>query len=655
VSRHLPIVVLLLSAAAARGAVLELPAPARDNSVEVNYYCENGCWDSDATYATTVQRLQQRVGSGPYVRLGLAYSVAPNMPWDASLDNPTLTSPTLDELRTQLDRAAANGLHLSFSLTAGTSRSNGLYDAAALEDRRNFQWFMDGRVERETFSRYARKLRRHLEAKMRAFAAMLIEVIQEYPETFGICAGDGEVELSSDRLDENTPYQSQILADYSPFTILEFRDWVRHTGMYATGGKYEGQGRAASGTRYVDDVAGLANFNQDFGTPFTTWDLEYFNWGLDDPIDGDPRAIPSSVYSAPGWKALPNSGPDYISGGFDAPRSWNQYSAAFWQLWLEFRQALVTHYVQDFTGWVMSTRTSEGLSVPPDRWYTYQIPADYLWGTYPGCPQPDRRLLTSASPESSADVGDEAGLGVTVFDQYWAATGYQTTSTLLFPTLSGKRSGHWGMIEFNLSWPIIGGVETNVGLVADRIYSAYQAGCRIFGYYPWLLDPNETVTVNMDALGQFVNRVKYQPRDALWQSYAPPAVNGFHASASNQRMRLTWSDQIFQGRNDFPWPDWAQFGKFEVWTGSSPNFKPGVDGTLLGNTTSTSFLLPKLTKSVSYFKVVAVNKQGVRSPTQELIEIDLKTLRQRLTSEGPGQTKAPAAAAPGARAMVEDH
>jgi hypothetical protein len=586
-----------------------LPRPTRDDSIDVSYYCLDGCFGDDTIYAATVARLMQRVGAGPYARLGLVYSVAPDMPWDAPLDNPTLTSPTLDELRTQLDRAEAYGIHLSFSLTAGTSRSNGLYDVAAREDRRNFQWFMDGSAERESFSRYARKLRRHLEAKMRAFAAMLVEVIQEYPDTFGTCAGDGEVELSSDRLNEDTPYQSQILADYSPFTILEFRDWVRHTGMYGTGGKYEGQGRAASGVRYVDDVTGLANFNQDFGTPFTTWDLKYFNWSLDDPIDHDPEAIKVQVYSTPAWTPFPTSGPNYIAGGFDAPRSWNQYSAAFWQLWLEFRQALVTHYVADFTGWVMSTRTAEGLSVPPDRWYTYQVPADYLWGTYPGCPQPDRRLLTSASPESTADVGDEAGLGVTVFDEYWAATGYKTTSGLLFPVLAAKRSGHWGMIEFNLSWPIIGGVETNVGLVADKIYSGYQAGCRLFGYFPWLLDPEDQVTVNMDALGQFVARVKYQPRDAPWQNYLPPQVTGVTIAPDRWGVSLSWNQQIFQERNDFRWSDWPAFATFQVWWGSSPDFTTS-NGQLLAYTWQTSVSSLPVSAELPYYKVLAVSSQG---------------------------------------------
>ena len=263
---------------------------------------------------------------------------------------------------------------------------------------------------------------------MRAFAPMLMTVIQEYPDTFGICAGDGEVELLSDRLNEATPYEDQIIADYSPFVILEFRDWIRNTGMYGPGGAYEGQGRAASGTRYSDPLTGLASFNADFDTSFASWDLEYFNWSLDDPVDGDPGAIPQAVFTAPGWSPLPTSGPAFIAGGFDAPRSWNEYSPEFWQLWLTFREWLVGNYVRDFTSWVMTTENGAGEKVPRSRFYTYQIPADYLWETYPGCPNPQRRLLTSASPAWTADVNEVAGVGLTVFDTYQEPGGYSAPS-----------------------------------------------------------------------------------------------------------------------------------------------------------------------------------------------------------------------------------
>ncbi len=452
------------------------------------------------------------------------------------------------------------------------------------------------------------------------------------------------LELLADRLDESTPYEDQIIADYSPFVILEFRDWIRNTGMYGPGGAYEGQGRAASGTLYSDPVTGLASFNTDFGTTFSTWDLEYFNWSLDDPIDGDPKAIPHSVSGAPGWSPLPSSGPDFIAGGFDAPRVWNEYSPEFWQLWLTFRELLVGNYVRDFITWVMTTENASGATVPKDRFYTYQIPADYYLETYPGCPQPNRRYLTSASPTWTADVSDLAGVGVTVFDGYQWPGGYTRTSTRLLPAMSVFRDQHWGMIEFNLSWPWIGGVEGNPEVIADQITLAYTNGARIYSYFPWLLEPDDNVTANLDGLGVFVSRVKFQPRDAPWTSYIAPAPGLLQATADSGRARLTWSNQVFPERTDFPWPAWPEFGKFEVWAGSSPDFVPPAGGTLLGETTSSTFLAPPFGSGVRYFKVIAVTKSGLRGVPSGAVRFRVGSVRTRLSAQTsgvliPGPTK----------------
>ena len=331
---------------------------------------------------------------------------------------------------------------------------------------------------------------------------MLATLMHDYPDTLVRAAGDGEIELTDTRLDENTPYESQIIADYSPFTILEFRDWVRHTGLYGPGAQYDGQGRAASGTRYQDDVTGLANFNADFGTSFATWDLCYFNWSLADPIDSDPNAIPASQYTQTTWSPLPTDGPAYIANGFDAPRAWNQPTSQFWQLWLQFREQMISNYVKDFTTWMMTTTTTDGLTVSPSRWYTYQIPADYIYGTYPGCASPDRRLLTGASTMQSANVGSAAGVGVTVFDQYFwngSTNYYERTSQYLFDAMAAAGFPNWGMIEFNLASPI-NAVETDPTVIADQIYKGYAAGSHVYRLLP------KSARTPMTSTGQRTSR-----------------------------------------------------------------------------------------------------------------------------------------------------
>ena len=55
----------------------------------------------------------------------------------------------------------------------------------------------------------------------------------QYPNTIVAASGDAEVELSSEKSPQfgGAPIRSQpaLLADYSPFAIAEFRDWLRGT------------------------------------------------------------------------------------------------------------------------------------------------------------------------------------------------------------------------------------------------------------------------------------------------------------------------------------------------------------------------------------------------------------------------------------------
>jgi len=97
---------------------------------------------------------------------------------------------------------------------------------------------------------------------------------------------------------------------------------------------------------------------------------------------------------------------------------------------------MIAHDAQDFASWITSTNGPGGDALEPSRWYTHQIPADYLNDTFPGCPNPDRRLLTSASPMLSANVGSAGSLGLTSFDVL-DGTGYHRTSHYLF---DGRRA-----------------------------------------------------------------------------------------------------------------------------------------------------------------------------------------------------------------------
>ncbi|MCP5045992.1 MAG: hypothetical protein GY940_02400 [bacterium] len=168
------------------------------------------------------------------------------------------------------------GLHLV--LVYGMSRKAKLYKAAKTEDIRNAQWFNDNNLASKakiessgiddfvttSFSRYARKLRKHLETTVSAAFKYLKTLQQNHPGLLLVVSAPGEAELNSMRTNTK-PVLQDYFCDYSPFAVLEFRDWLKHEGMYGRGAKYEGDGYNKGGTRYRGGN-GLKNFNTGFGT-----------------------------------------------------------------------------------------------------------------------------------------------------------------------------------------------------------------------------------------------------------------------------------------------------------------------------------------------------------------------------------------------------
>lgn len=606
---------ILLAGALWSGSLLAqspspLPPPSYDNSVYV-FISAPGFAGDDATFKSNADAILQRIPGGPYGRVGMSGFLTVDMDWNANLVLPVLSSPNASFLSSILARAQTRGLPVHMGTIAGISRWPSIYDPAKLEDRRNCQWYMDGSLLKSgqsfssdawmTPSRYARKLRRHLETKIRLYAQMLISLRQSYPDTLAIASGDGEMELNSGQLDNNVSYQNQIIADYSPFAILEFRDWIQQAGLYAPGQIYAGQGYGQGGAIYQGSV-GLANFNQDFGTAFSTWSLKYFDWSLSDPIDGDPGAIPAATYNGPGWTPLPTSGPGYIPGGFVAPRGWN--ASPFWQLWLTFRQAMIAHYVQDFASWVTTTAGAGGAKFEPSRWYSHQIPADYLNDTFPGCPNPERRLLTSASPMQSGIVGNAGSLGLTCFD-VWDTVEYHRTSRYLYDDIAKLNLPNWGLIEYSPSWTL-GVLDNDVSSIASQILRAYNAGAHVLSYQPW---EHFRDTKNPEAFAQFLSQVKGQPRDSAVVEYLPPQVQGLSWSWFSSTISLVWQNQIFNDVANLAWSDWPAFDHFEIWRGPAPDFSM-ADAELIRSTPipQATGIVPDQVKT--YYRVLAVSRTG---------------------------------------------
>ena len=333
---------------------------------------------TDERFARQAKELSRRVGSAPHVLVGFAAGLQiqfPEADLNRRLSEGQMAS-TLQEIDKIVERARKNRLAVHISLLSGFFHGmNSLRAAAIRQDVRNAQWFADGWIAEPasaagaaevpsgawiTPSRNAKVLRARMEEGVRIVGSRLAARMRDYPETLLTISGDGEVELSFERsiLGGEHYVAEPLYADYSPFMVEEFRDWIEHS-------RYEGDRSPSS-----DDNRDGHTFNRDFKTSFSTWRLRYFDAS---------GPIPYSRYRATKEK-LPSSGADFLAGGFDAPRV-QRPGDAYWDLWVQFRSQVIANYVRDFASWITTSPASESrFTVPASRFYSHQIPADFLFG-----------------------------------------------------------------------------------------------------------------------------------------------------------------------------------------------------------------------------------------------------------------------------------
>ncbi len=378
--------------------------------------------------AAEYQDLKARLGDGPYVKVGFSVSVLIDMTdWNVdTADREAVRARlagTIEDIDNAIAEARAGGYPLSLSLmTAIRGAYDGAQTASEQDDRRNMMWYSDNALAPGwwTHSRYARKQFRVQEAYMREVGRVIADRMARYPETLVHASGDGEVELALDRA--NADPALTVYADYSPFAVAEFRDWIRAGGLYAAGQPLEGQAYANSsryagdGTPGTDTNGDGHTLNGDFGTAFTTWNLRAFDWSLaDGETDG---ALPLASPFDPNTVSNP--------GGFDAPRVRGvkpaDYFASsvfdYWKLWLAFRSAMLQHHNTEVAKWITTSPSVDsgtaGAVVSKNRWSSYQIPGDYLFNGSPS--SPNGRYESSGSSWTTGDVSPYAEAGYTSFN-----------------------------------------------------------------------------------------------------------------------------------------------------------------------------------------------------------------------------------------------
>lgn len=557
-----------------------------------------------------------------------------------------------DSVNALIAAAKQKDVMLHLVLCSGLSRGLYIYKDAKLEDIRNCQWYNDNLLAENdptlspsdfdnyvygTLSRYARKMRANLEAKAKAALVFLKQTIEENPNVFSALSGWGEAELNDKRINHLKTIQDNF-GDYSPFAVMEFRDWICHTGMYGPiTGKYNGEGYYLGGAKY-QGPDGLSLFNKVFETNFTTWDLKHYNWNLEDDwdqnpsdyINNDPNRIPSTSYSH--GNMLSAVGIDVIEGGFDPPRVMGYPEGFpghndFWDLWNLFRETMVQNFVKDVAKWAGEA------NIPKEKWYSHQIPADYLWGSNPDFLFKNARYYTSASPMWTANTAPFGSMGVTMFDIKYSTGIVRTTEYAL--TDVSKMASNWAAMEYDAeSYP--SGMELNQSspkFILDQYLRLYDYNVHLINFWRWWDETGEhriKGTNKETALQNFVQKVRDKARGDINNVFSPPKVIGFSGnyapSAGVSRiaikttgsMQMIISGKIWSGQK-WNWKDWGDFSRFEIYRSNRPNFTPSAQN-FLATTTEYSFADTTIEAKKAYFyKIKAVNSEGKAGPPSDEI------------------------------------
>jgi hypothetical protein len=636
----------------------ELPKPTLANSVIISL-------EADVRDPAEVDIIKNSVSPGLYAWLSFSVThIDPVLEWHSDWTSASSHLKGFDKDYQYRDfpaivdelvaAAKAKNVKLHIVLCSGLARNIQIYHEAKEEDVRNCEWYNDNNIASNdqitdpgvldkfvfgTFSRYARKLRANVEAKAKAALALIKQKMVENPGTIVALSAWGEFEMNFNRLHDPYPGpdMTTYYAGYSPFAVLEFRDWIQHSGLYddATG-PYAGQGYSYGGAVYQGD-AGLANFNNNFGTSFTTWNLRYFNWSLGDAydtnpqdyVDPDPHTILYTSYVQNGM--MPTSGPNYIPGGFDPPRA-RQDGNSFWNLWLEFRIAMVHHSVLDMARWANEA------GIATDRYYSHQIPSDYLFGAKPSdFPNLGLRYYTSASPLTTGNVAPFGSTGATIYDIKFP-WGFARTTDYILPDIQSQSPDSWAAMEYDAETIyVVNGVPQVVlsdpDFIVDQYMRLYDYKVHLINFFAWQFGLDHTIkgTNKETAIRLFVQKIRDKARNTdLNLVFTPPKVIGLSQGGealgtgevkAQAGVQLLVTGKIWSGE-DWNWKDWGDFAYFKIYRGSSSSFSAD-DAHYIGQTVNYSYSdVSAPSGSVLYYKWRAVNKNGVQGPESDPLMVN---------------------------------
>jgi hypothetical protein len=317
---------------------------------------------------------------------------------------------------------------------------------------------------------------------------------------------------------------------------------------------------------------------------------------------------------------MPESGPGLIAGGFDPPRVMAP-GTAFWDLWNLFRETMVRNFVLDMARW------SHAAGIPAARWYSHQIPGDYLFGTNPNMAveHKNARYFSSASPLWTTNIVPFGQPGATIYDVKfpWA---FARTSEYVLPPLAAM-SSDWAAMEYDAEAYIPGmNIEqSSVGDILTQYLRIYGYGPQLINFWRWNDGTGQHRIKGMnkeEALRRFIGRVRDKARRGLDTVFDPPWVadisGGYDADAG--AVRIETSGLIWPG-HPWSWKDWGDFARFEIHRGTKSGFAVGTESRV-GTTEDYVFHDATAVYGVLYFyRMRAVNVAGRTGPVSDEISV----------------------------------
>ena len=426
-------------------------------------------------------------------------------------------------------------------------------------DRRLRQWSADGRLVTEeerkrggnpadadlTASGYATDAWDGMLEMARREAKSYLAKRKSGDRTFLFC-GPNEFEYVF--------YDKTFTADYSPFAVAEFRDWLTHRGEFAKGGLFEGQGRKG-GEAFGDDPSpaqakgGNKAFDAVYGTRFGTWALLYWDTGaFPDALDRDAKGMPAA-----GEKG-------FTAGGFDAPR---QMKDPLWKEW-QNRDPQTPGYRQ----WRIHRSLEEMFRIAREE----GIPREEIWSRersmhshkvdyWKDNPSPIMAAWVAITKDSNAG-----------FNRYGFRASLEKAQLEAAAAEAKAAGAQFGTLEFNPSMDPEPKLKEE-DYAAD-LEAWYAAGARVLGCREWK-GQNTGGTHGLKASALRIKGTPFEPALKKFlssrpdrpfgspanQAWAPPRPRG----AALAGTAFTWKDELWDGE-PFRFADWGDFGTFEVAT-----------------------------------------------------------------------------------------